>query len=64
MSELMASLRRYFTIEDAPSQPDLWLIVCPTCGEMWHLKKINNHPGNVLHLLNHARGHRDEKAGG
>jgi hypothetical protein len=31
---------------------------------MWHLDKDSKHPGNVLHLLNHARGHDEPKPRG
>ena len=54
--DTMKSLRNYFDIETAPRQPNKWLIECPRCGNMWHLDKNSTHPGNVLHLLNHARG--------
>jgi hypothetical protein len=54
---MMKPIRKYFTVETAPRQKDKWLIVCEKCGNMWHLPKDNKHPGNVLHLLNHARGH-------
>jgi uncharacterized C2H2 Zn-finger protein len=56
-SDTMDAVRKYFTVEDAPRQKNKWLIVCPKCDAMWHLDKDNKHPGNVLHLLNHARGH-------
>lgn len=33
--------------------------LCKACDEAWKLKKGGDrHPGNVLHLLNHARGHQ------
>jgi hypothetical protein len=53
----MATIRNYFTVEQAPRQPSKWLVVCEKCGDMWHLDKTSTHAGNVLHLLNHARGH-------
>lgn len=55
-TDTMKSIRKYFTVETAPRQPDKWLIVCEKCGDMWHLDKNSNHVGNALHLLNHARG--------
>ena len=57
----MAAIRKYFTVEDAPRRMNKWLIVCETCGDMWHLDKKSNHAGNILHLLNHARGHDKKK---
>jgi hypothetical protein len=51
------AIKKYFTVEDAPRQKDKYLVVCEKCGDMWHLSKSSTHPGNVLHLLNHARGH-------
>lgn len=56
----LEAIKKYFTVEDAPRQKDKYLITCEKCGDMWHLKKDSDHGGNVLHLLNHARGH-DEK---
>jgi len=53
----MAAIRKYFTVEDAPRQKGKWLIVCEHCGDMWHLDKNAKGVGNVLYLLNHARGH-------
>jgi len=58
----MKAIHKYFTVEDAPRQKDKWLVTCETCGDMWHLKKAKSIPvGNVLHLLNHARGHDKKK---
>ena len=61
-SDIHAAIRKYFTVETAPRQPDKWLIECPKCGDIWHLAKDNKHSGNVLHLLNHARGHDERKS--
>lgn len=61
MSDMMMQIRKYFTVETAPRQKDKWLIVCEKCGDMWHLAKDSTHAGNVLHLLNHARGHDEKK---
>jgi hypothetical protein len=61
MSDPMAAIRKYFTVEDAPRQNGKWLIVCEKCGDMWHLDKNSKAVGNVLHLLNHARGHDKKK---
>lgn len=52
----MEAIRKYFTVETAPRQPNKWLIACEKCDSMWHLDKSSKHPGNILHLLNHARG--------
>ena len=57
----LAAIRKYFTVEDAPRQKDKYLIVCEKCGDMWHLAKDSKHGGNILHLLNHARGHDDKR---
>lgn len=57
-------IRKYFTVEDAPRKPDKWLIICPKCSDMWHLDKNSTHPGNALHLLNHARSHDEPKPRG
>jgi len=57
----MKPIRKYFTVETAPRNPDKWLIICPKCADMWHLDKSNKHVGNVLHLLNHARSHDEKK---
>ena len=57
MSDPMQAIRKYFTVEEAPRQKDKWLVTCEKCGDMWHLKKTSNHPGNILSLLNHAFSH-------
>ena len=59
--DYMIPVRKYFKVEDAPRNPNMWLVVCERCGSMWHLDKELRHPGNVLHLLNHARGHDEKK---
>jgi hypothetical protein len=53
----MKAVRKYFAVETAPRQPGKWLITCEKCDSMWHLSKSDKHPGNILHLLNHARSH-------
>lgn len=63
-SDMMKPIRKYFTVETAPRQKDKWLITCEKCGDMWHLAKSNEHPGNVLSLLNHARGHDEPRQHG
>ena len=57
----MDAVRKYFTVEDAPRQKTKWLIICEKCDAMWHLTKTAKQPGNVLFLLNHARGHDKQK---
>jgi hypothetical protein len=58
MNDMMKPIRKYFKVEQAgKAHPKFWLIVCPKCEQMWHLGKDSKHPGNVLHLLNHARSH-------
>jgi hypothetical protein len=63
-SDMMKPIRKYFTVETAPRQPSKWLVICEKCDSMWHLDKKSEHPGNVLHLLNHARGHDEKKPHG
>lgn len=41
----------------------VWNLYCRVCGKGWTLLKSDKSPGNVLRLLDHARGH-DEKEGG
>ena len=43
------------------SRPGWWKISCaePGCDQEWRLEKRPDlHPGNLLHLLNHAAGHQ------
>jgi len=49
-----APLPKYFRAKD---KGDAWHLFCRKCGKGWSLKKASNHPGNHLHLLNHARSH-------
>lgn len=53
--EVPAALVGKFDVEDAGSE---WHLTCKRCPKRWALKKSSDHPGNVLHLLNHAAGHR------
>jgi len=62
--DMMKPVRKYFTVETAPRQKNKWLVICEKCDSMWHLDKDAKHPGNVLHLLNHARGHDEKKPNG
>ena len=50
-----APLPEHFRAEDGGS---VWRLFCRKCGKGWELKKTSNHPGNLLHLLNHAASHR------
>lgn len=51
----LESLMQYFNIEADESGRT---IKCKECPQQWHLKKGGEeHPGNFLHLLNHAYGH-------
>jgi hypothetical protein len=54
-----APLTEYFRAE---SHGDKWHMFCNKCGRAWSLKKqakgTDYHPGNLLHLLNHARSHK------
>ncbi len=52
-----APLPEYF---NAKSVGNKWELRCKRCDVGWSLPKDNKHPGNILHLLNHARSH-DEK---
>jgi len=49
-----APLPEYF---DAKDHGQDWHLFCKVCGAGWALAKNNTAPGNVLHLLNHARSH-------
>lgn len=61
MTERIDAIRKRFAVETAPRQPDKWLISCDHCGAQWHLKKDSTHPGDFLHLLNHAHGHEKDQ---
>jgi hypothetical protein len=61
--DMMKPIRKYFTVETAPRQKNKWLVICEKCDSMWHLDKDSKHPGNVLHLLNHAISHDEKKPG-
>lgn len=52
-----APLPDYFRAE---SKGKNWHLFCKRCEQGWSLPKDNNHPGNMLHLLNHARGHDED----
>jgi hypothetical protein len=51
-----APLPKYFRVIDAGED---WHLRCKVCGKGWALKKHNDHPGNLLALLNHAHSHRE-----
>src|SRR5262245_30671713 len=47
-------LKKYYNVTEGPEQNEFW---CKRCKRGWALSKTNNHPGNYLHLLNHAYSH-------
>ena len=49
------AILRGFNVEDAGKDFHVW---CKRCSKGWALKKTSTHVGNVLHLLNHEKGHR------
>ena len=55
-----APLAEYFNSE---SHGDSWHLFCKKCKKGWALKKDSDHPGNLLHLLNHAHGHKMSTCG-
>jgi hypothetical protein len=54
-----APLTDKFNVEDHGAE---WHLFCKVCGKGWALKKPATgegaHIGNLLHLLNHAAGHK------
>ena len=48
------NLKQYFRIAETPTRYELR---CLKCKQGWALMKGNTHPGNFLHLLNHAYSH-------
>jgi hypothetical protein len=53
--EMASPLPEYFRAE---SDGTHWRLFCKKCKMGWSLPKGNDHPGNLLHLLNHARSHK------
>lgn len=49
-----AALARGFTVTELSDTE--WRVDCRHCAKAWGLKKTST-PGNLLHLLNHERGH-------
>lgn len=47
-------LSEYF---DAESDGENWNLFCKQCSRGWSLPKKQDHPGNLLFLLNHAGSH-------
>lgn len=47
----------HFDAEDAGKNWNLW---CKGCNKGWALPKDNNHPGNLLKLLEHAYSHKSK----
>lgn len=54
---MKAPLPEYYNAESKGKE---WHLFCKVCGKGWALKKDSTHPGNTLHLLNHARSHTDK----
>lgn len=48
-------MKKYFRVVEKPTSYEFW---CLKCKKGWELKNKSNHPGNYLHLLNHAYGHK------
>lgn len=57
MSEEKSPLPDHF---DAKSVGGDWHLTCKVCKRRWALPKNNDHPGNILRLLNHAKSHEKE----
>ena len=56
LSDLGALQGKFFVF----SSRGHWRIECMECSGKWALdKKPDLHPGNLLHLLNHAAGHQE-----
>jgi hypothetical protein len=53
-----APLPNYY---DAKRVGDKWNLTCEVCGKKWSLPIGNNHPGNILALLDHALSHNKRK---
>lgn len=47
-------MKKYFHVIVGPEQTEFW---CKRCKRGWALSNSSNHPGNYLHLLDHAYGH-------
>jgi hypothetical protein len=55
-SALPLAIRRDFTVLE---RGRYWHIRCDVCRKAWSLpREKQTHPGNILHLLNHAEGHK------
>lgn len=48
-------MKKFFRIVERGNQREFW---CLKCKKGWGLPIGNNHPGNYLHMLNHAYGHK------
>lgn len=54
--EGLEGLKKYFAIDQDEKG---FIFKCLKCSRRWRLNKGGEkHPGNVLHLLNHAYGHK------
>jgi hypothetical protein len=50
------ALKQYFKIVEKPEK--VFKLYCKRCQAGWQLdNRKGAHPGNMLHLLNHAYGH-------
>lgn len=56
--DMIKSLERGFKIQE---QTAVYRIECKVCHKAWALDKNSQHPGNILHLLNHEAGHSARK---
>jgi len=53
--QAQAPLSKHFDSRDCGTD---WHLYCRCCGQGWAVKKTGTHPGDLLHLLDHARGHK------
>ncbi len=47
-------MKKYFRVVEKAENYEFH---CLKCKQGWALKRKSNHPGNYLHLLNHAYSH-------
>lgn len=47
-------MKKYFRVDKKSGRYEFR---CLKCSKGWALKATSNHPGNYLHLLNHAYSH-------
>jgi hypothetical protein len=51
-------MKKYFRVVEKSGRYEFW---CLKCKKGWGLPSTNNHPGNYLHMLNHAYSHIKKK---